>query len=79
MIRLRELLDESDKMKRLGGRYGGEPEKAIADPGNEEVGSDVQSTSKKGGTNRGKGRTAEPRSKHFVNEEAKPRSNDTKA
>ncbi len=38
MIRLKDLIESSlaDKKKRLGGRYGGEPEKAIADPGNKE-------------------------------------------
>jgi hypothetical protein len=43
MIKLRDLLEaesiynEPSKIKkRLGGRYGGEPEKAIADPGNKE-------------------------------------------
>ncbi|KKL03519.1 hypothetical protein LCGC14_2625370, partial [marine sediment metagenome] len=43
MIKLKDLLEAdsiynepADKKKRLGGRYGGEPEKAITDPGNKE-------------------------------------------
>ena len=41
MIKLKDLLETdslynepTDIKKRLGGRYGGEPEKAIANPGN---------------------------------------------
>jgi len=62
------VIGEGDKMNRLGGRYGGEPDKAIADPGDKDVENPVVMDSKKGGKNRGKGRTAKPRSKHFVNE-----------
>jgi acetolactate synthase small subunit len=59
---------KESKMSRLGGRYGGEPPPAIADPGNDPTENPVPTDSEKGGKNRGKGRTAKPRSKNFVNE-----------
>ena len=40
------------KMTRLGGRYGGEPDFAIADPGNKDVENPVVQTSAKGGSNK---------------------------
>ena len=63
------VVTEGDKMERLAGRYGGEPDKAIADPGDKDVENPVVMDSEKGGKNRGKGRTAAPRSKHYVNED----------
>jgi hypothetical protein len=64
----KEPVEEGEKMDRLGGRYGGEPDFAVASPGANDTKDAVVNTSKKGGTNRGEGRTAKPRSKHFVNE-----------
>ena len=46
-----ELAELGPKMTRLGGRYGGEPDFAIADPGNKDVPNPVVQTSKKGGKN----------------------------
>ena len=55
-----ELAEMGDKMTRLGGRYGGEPEKAIADPGNKDVENPVVQTSKAGGSNKSIRRPVKP-------------------
>lgn len=47
-----ELAELGPKATRLGGRYGGEPDFAIADPGNKDVENPVVQTSAKGGSNK---------------------------
>lgn len=59
MIKLKNLLEDLNidkKLRKYAGRYGGEPEKIIPTPGNEDAANPVIQSSPKGGSNKSKKR-----------------------